>query len=232
MPKANLIPPNSRPGVLYRRAPSRPGTSVTRLFLRGPHRSSLRKWTLDHTWQGLNDRLRALVRFPGGQPLSSYCCHSGQPDRQIRQSRWRCRLRRAQEDQGTRAASHGRHLGLGDRGGWDCRHHPGAARSTRPSESRVVPLIWLRVMWVDGDYSGPAFAAWACGLRPKLKVDMVKRCEDVNGFKVLHRRWVVERTFGWLMRHRRLVRDYEYCGSSAESWAYIAMIRPQLNRLA
>jgi transposase len=54
----------------------------------------------------------------------------------------------------------------------------------------------------------------------------------VTGFKVLPRRWVVERTFAWFMRHRRLVRDYEAAETSAEAWAYIAMIRIQLRRLA
>ena len=51
-------------------------------------------------------------------------------------------------------------------------------------------------------------------------------------FQILPRRWIVERTFGWLMRHRRLVRDYEKKETSAEAWAYIAMIRIQLRRLA
>ena len=69
-------------------------------------------------------------------------------------------------------------------------------------------------------------------IRPKLEVEVVKRSDDVQGFKVLPRRWVVERTLGWLMRQRRLVRDYEGTESSAEAWIYIAMIRIQLRRLA
>ena len=69
-------------------------------------------------------------------------------------------------------------------------------------------------------------------MRPKLKVEVVKRSEDVKGFVVLPRRWVVERTFGWLRRQRRLVRDYETTETSAEAWIYIAMIHIQLRRLA
>ena len=91
---------------------------------------------------------------------------------------------------------------------------------------------WLRLLWVDGGYTGEAFAQWVKERRPKLKVEVVKRSDDVKGFKVLPRRWVVERTFGWLMRHRRLVRDYERTEKSAEAWVYIAMIRIQLRRLA
>ncbi len=67
-------------------------------------------------------------------------------------------------------------------------------------------FTWLRLLWVDGGYSGPTFAQWVQGIRPKLEVEVVKRSDDVQGFKVLPRRWVVERTLGWLMRQRRLVR--------------------------
>ncbi len=77
---------------------------------------------------------------------------------------------------------------------------------------------------MDGGYTGDSFAQWVKGLRPKLKVEVVKRSDDIKGFKVLPHRWVVERTFGWLMRQRRLVRDYETTDSGAEAMVYIAMI--------
>jgi putative transposase len=91
---------------------------------------------------------------------------------------------------------------------------------------------WLRILWVDGGYIGETFARWVNTLRPKLAVTVVKRSDDLAGFQILPHRWVVERTFGWLMRQRRLVRDYETTDSSAEAWIYIAMIRIQLRRLA
>jgi transposase len=90
----------------------------------------------------------------------------------------------------------------------------------------------LRLLWVDGGYTGEAFAQWVRGLLPRLEVEVVKRTDATAGFKVLPRRWVVERTFGWLMRQRRLVRDYETTVTSAEAWIYLAMIRLQLRRLA
>ena len=91
-------------------------------------------------------------------------------------------------------------------------------------------FTWLRLLWVDGGYHGEAFTQWVQGLRAKLKVQVVKRSD--TGFKVLPRRWVVERTFAWFMRQRRLVRDYETTETSAEAWVYLAMIRIQLRRLA
>jgi transposase len=85
---------------------------------------------------------------------------------------------------------------------------------------------------VDGGCIGETFAQWVKGMRPKLDVAVVKHSDDLAGFKVLPHRWVVEQTFGWLMRQRRLVRDYQTTESSTEAWIYIAMIRIQLRRLA
>jgi putative transposase len=93
-------------------------------------------------------------------------------------------------------------------------------------------LSWLRRLWVDGGYSGEDFAQWVRLHRAKLHVEVVARLGEIRGFKVLPHRWVVERTFGWLMKQRRLVRDYEETISSAENWPYIAMIRIMLRRLA
>jgi len=90
----------------------------------------------------------------------------------------------------------------------------------------------LRKLWVDGGYTGQAFAEWVEKSWPTLEVEVVKRSDDVQGFAVLPKRWIVERTFGWLMRNRRLVRDYERSESSAEAWIHLAMIRIQLRRLA
>jgi putative transposase len=93
-------------------------------------------------------------------------------------------------------------------------------------------FTWLRILWVDGGYTGATFTEWVQRLGPKLAVEVIKRSDATTGFKVLPRRWVVERTFGWLMHQRRLARDYETTETSAEAWIYIAMIRIQLRRLA
>lgn len=87
----------------------------------------------------------------------------------------------------------------------------------------------LKHIWADGGYAG-TFVAWALKLW-RCTVEIVKRT-DAHTFRVLPRRWVVERTFGWLGRCRRLNRDYERLAQTGESVVYLAMIRIMLVRLA
>ncbi len=61
-------------------------------------------------------------------------------------------------------------------------------------------------------------------------IEVVRRIEGQPGFNVLPRRWVVERTFGWLGRNRRLAKDYEELSETSEAWVYLAMIRLLLRR--
>ena len=61
---------------------------------------------------------------------------------------------------------------------------------------------------------------------------IVKRPEGVKGFQLLPKRWVVERTFGWFGRYRRLSKDYEYVTQTSEAMIYVAMIRLMVHRLA
>ncbi len=63
-------------------------------------------------------------------------------------------------------------------------------------------------------------------------LEIVERSADTEGFAVVPHRWIVERTFGWLMRNRRLSKDYERKGQSSESFMEVAMIRLILKRLA
>jgi len=63
-------------------------------------------------------------------------------------------------------------------------------------------------------------------------LEIVKRSDDQTGFVVLPKRWIVERTFGWLGRYRRLSKDYEELPASSETMIYIAMIHLMLRRLA
>jgi putative transposase len=87
----------------------------------------------------------------------------------------------------------------------------------------------VKHIWADGGYTG-ALVAWAHTLW-HCTVEIVKRT-DAHTFRVLPRRWVVERTFGWLGRYRRLNRDYERQAHTGETMVYLAMIRLMLVRLA
>lgn len=93
-------------------------------------------------------------------------------------------------------------------------------------------LHWLKLLWVDSGYSGSEFAHEVAEIRPSAAVEVIRRSDDTKGFRILPRRWLVERTIGWLMLQRRLARDYEQTESSAEAFVYLAMIRIQLRRLA
>jgi putative transposase len=87
----------------------------------------------------------------------------------------------------------------------------------------------VKHIWADGGYAG-ALLEWArksC----RCTIEIVKRSE-LHIFKVLPRRWVVERTFGWLGRYRRLSRDYERQAQTGETMVYLAMIRLMLKRLS
>lgn len=91
----------------------------------------------------------------------------------------------------------------------------------------------LRLIWADGGYAG-RLTDWIRDLRKqrKIRLEIVKRSDNVKGFVVLPRRWVVERTFGWLGRYRRFSKDYEQLTSSSEAMIHIAMIGLMVKRLA
>lgn len=77
-------------------------------------------------------------------------------------------------------------------------------------------------VWADGGYSGE-LVKWA-EEHAHCTLEIVKRSDDMKGFVVLPRRWVVERSFGWLGPYRRLSKDYEETPTSSEAHIYIAMI--------
>jgi putative transposase len=88
----------------------------------------------------------------------------------------------------------------------------------------------LQLIWADGGYSGH-LVEWVrliCG----WTLEIVKRTDDMLGFQVLPRRWVVERTFGWLNRWRRLSKDYEQLPQTSESMIYATMSLVMTRRLA
>jgi len=88
----------------------------------------------------------------------------------------------------------------------------------------------LQLIWADGGYAGK-LVDWVKTVCHWV-LEVVKRNDDVKGFKVLPRRWVVERTSGWLGRYRRLSKDYEGLPETSEAMIYAAMIHLMVRHLA
>ena len=88
----------------------------------------------------------------------------------------------------------------------------------------------LKKLWADGGYAGELeswvhrFTGW--------ESEIGRRNDAARGFTVLPKRWIVERTFGWLSRYRRLSKDYEFFTQTGENLIYMAMINLMLHRLA
>ena len=87
----------------------------------------------------------------------------------------------------------------------------------------------LKLIWADGGYAGE-FVKHA-KKQFKRVIEIVKRSDDVKGFKVLPKRWIVERTFGWFSKYRRLSKDYEVLPENSEAMIHLAMINLMLHRI-
>lgn len=106
-----------------------------------------------------------------------------------------------------------------------------ASVQDRDGAKLVLAKLWgryprLKLIWADGGYAGE-LVYWA-SLFGEWLLSIIKRTD--KGFKVLPRRWVVERTFAWLGQYRRLSKDYEQLVTSSEAMIYLAMIQLMLRR--
>jgi putative transposase len=113
--------------------------------------------------------------------------------------------------------------------------HP-ADIQDRDGAQRVIKTIrstypFLLHLFADGGYAGPKLKKTLTKLG-KWTIEIVKRSDGVKGFELLPRRWVVERTFAWLGRCRRLAKDFEASTKSAAAWVLLAHIRLLTRRLA
>jgi putative transposase len=90
------------------------------------------------------------------------------------------------------------------------------------------PRLWL--LWADGGYAGKLLV-WAL-VAGGWVIEIVAKPANATGFAVLPKRWIVERTFAWLGRSRRLSKDYEGLPATSEAWIHVAMIHLMRKRLA
>ena len=113
--------------------------------------------------------------------------------------------------------------------------HPADVQD-RDGAPRVLATIrtlypWLRHIFADGGYAGDKLRGDLAGMG-RWVVEIITRSDTAKGFEILPRRWVVERTFAWLNRCRRLAKDFEATISSATAWTAMAHIRLLTRRLA
>jgi putative transposase len=113
-------------------------------------------------------------------------------------------------------------------------HHAGIQdRDGAPDVLKSVKSLypWLRHVFADGGYAGPKLNGRLAKIG-KWTIQIVKRSDAASGFELLPRRWVVERTFAWLGRCRRLAKDFEATVTSATAWLFLAHIRLLTRKIA
>jgi putative transposase len=113
-----------------------------------------------------------------------------------------------------------------------------ASVQDRDGAKRLLRILrhWCtrwRCIWADGAYAG-CLETWVALLRRyrKVRLEIVKRSDHVKGFVVMPKRWIVERTFGWFYKYRRLSKEYEYLTDTSEAMIYVAMIHIMVRRIA
>ena len=90
---------------------------------------------------------------------------------------------------------------------------------------------FLKKLFADAGYQGPEFKKAQTRILPNLETEIVRRSDQVKGFAVLPKRWIVERTIAWLNRCRRLAKDWENLNRKAMAFLRLASIRLMLRKL-
>jgi len=188
-----------------------------------------RLWRKDGTWQRIHDTLRAKVRRAAGKhkhPTAGCLDSQSVKSTHIKGQRG--------FDNGKKVKGRKRHL-LVDTLGLMMAVLVTPADVSDPAGARLL-LLWLtgackklRLIWVDGTYRG-TLLEWTAQ-RFKFRLRPVLRSDKQKGFVLLPKRWIVERTFSWLEKCRRLNKDHEELTQTSEAFVHLAMIRLMIKRL-
>lgn len=197
-----------------------------------------RKWRTDGTWERVNHALGEAVRTRAGRET--------RPSAAIVDSQSVKTAEGGDQrgyDAGKKIAGRKRHIVVDTLGlvlavvvtAASVQDRDGARQVlqvlfTRIKKSKFSRWCRLKLLWADGGYRGELLAWVKHTLGWTLEI--VEKLTDQVGFQVLRKRWIVERTFAWLNRSRRLCKDYERLTSTSEAFIYVVMIRLMLKRLA
>ncbi len=191
-------------------------------------------WRKSGLWVELNQRLRVKVRVADGrQPAPTAAILDSQSVKGSEQGGDAIGY-----DAGKKIGGRKRHLLVDTLGMILGLRVTSASVQDREGAVTLLSSLYLlfgrlQIIWADSGYAG-ALVEWVKGLRPfgKLHLDIVRRSDDAKGFQLVRKRWIVERTFSWLYKSRRLSRDYERRVDHSASQIYVCMCRLMLKRLA
>lgn len=192
-----------------------------------------RWWRKEGTWEALNTALRKEVRTQQGkEPEPSAAILDSQSVKTAEGGAERG------YDAGKKVTGRKRHIFVDTLGlvllvlvtAGNVQDRDGAKLLFQALVDRITGWCRLQIFWADGGYRG-SLIDWV-RLSFGWTLEIVEKMGDQVGFQVLPKRWIVERTFSWLNRQRRLGKDYERLPETSEAFIYVAMIRLMLRRLA